>query len=68
VASSKAPLKTLPESADAFLLLAIIIRRRLRSTQELLTGLPEEIRQPAQHFPAWHHLRRVHANPLANGR
>jgi hypothetical protein len=28
-----------------------------------LTGLPEEIRQPAQQFPAWHHLRRVHANP-----
>jgi hypothetical protein len=33
-----------------------------------LTGLPEEIRHPTQHFPAWHHLRRVHANPLANGR
>jgi hypothetical protein len=30
-----------------------------------LTGLPNEVRQPVQHFATWHHLRRVRAKAAA---
>lgn len=30
-----------------------------------LDGLPEEVRQPVQHFATWHHLRRIRAKAAA---
>lgn len=30
-----------------------------------LEGLPEEVRQPVQHFATWHHLRRIRAKEAA---
>src|SRR6266545_3830457 len=30
-----------------------------------LDGLPDEVRQPVQHFATWHHLRRVRAKAAA---
>ncbi|WP_202872357.1 hypothetical protein [Kribbella soli] len=30
-----------------------------------LDGLPDEVRQPVQHFATWHHLRRIRAKAAA---
>jgi hypothetical protein len=30
-----------------------------------LTGLPDEVRQPVQHFATWHHLRRIRVKAAA---
>ena len=32
-----------------------------------LDGLPNEVRQPVQHFATWHHLRRIRAKSAAGG-
>jgi len=32
-----------------------------------LDGLPDEVRQPVQHFATWHHLRRIRAKAVASG-
>lgn len=32
-----------------------------------LDGLPDEVRQPVQHFATWHHLRRIRAKAAGGG-